>query len=59
MGINREELEKKALKAASAEEVMEFVRAAGEEITAAEAEHIFKKAQEKKADKGPLLNINL
>ena len=39
------------MKAASAEEIMEFVRAAGEEITAEEAEHIFKKAQEKKADK--------
>ena len=51
MAINREELKKKAMKAASAEEVMEIVRAAGEEITAEEAEHIFKKAQEKKADK--------
>ena len=51
MEIGREELKKKAMKAASAEEIMEFVRAAGEEITAEEAEHIFKKAQEKKADK--------
>ena len=51
MAIDREELKKKAMKAASAEEIMEFVRAAGEEITAEEAEHIFKKAQEKKADK--------
>ena len=51
MEIGREELKKKAMKAASAEEIMEIIQAAGEEITAEEAEHIFKKAQEKKADK--------
>ena len=51
MAIDREELIKKAMEAGSPEEIMEFVRAAGEEITAEEAEHIFKKAQEKKADK--------
>ena len=51
MTIDREELKKKAMKAASAKEVMGIVRAAEEEISAEEAEHIFKKAQEKKADK--------
>ena len=43
MEINREELTKKAMKAASAEEVMEIVRAAGEEITAEEAKQFFEK----------------
>ena len=51
MTIAREELKKMTLAAASAEEIVEIVKAAGEEITAEEAEHIFKKAQEKKADK--------
>ena len=51
MAIAREELKKMTLAAASAEEIVEIVKAAGEEITAEEAEHIFKKAQEKKADK--------
>ena len=51
MAIDREELEKKAIEAASAEEVMEIVRAAGEEITAEEAASFFKAVQERKADK--------
>ena len=51
MEINREELTKKAMKAASAEEVMEIVRAAGEEITAEEAKQFFEKVQERKTDK--------
>ena len=51
MAINREELTKKAMEAASAEEVMEIVRAAGEEITAEEAASFFKAVQERKADK--------
>ena len=51
MAIDREELEKKAIEAASAEEVMEIVRAAGEEITAEEAVSFFKAVQERKADK--------
>lgn len=50
MGINREELEKKALKAASAEEVMEIVRAAGEEITAEEAKKFFETLKKSQAD---------
>ena len=51
MAIDREEIEKKAIEAASAEEVMEIVRAAGEEITAEEAASFFKAVQERKADK--------
>lgn len=51
MGINREELEKKALKAASAEEVAEIIRAAGEKITDEEAAAFFKTVQERKAEK--------
>ena len=45
------ELKSKLLAAQSAEEVAALVKADGQEITAEEAEHIFKKAQEKKADK--------
>jgi hypothetical protein len=41
MEINREELEKKAVRAASAEEVAEIVRAAGEKITDEEAAAFF------------------
>ena len=37
MENNREELKKKTLAAASAEEIMEILKAAGEEITAEEA----------------------
>ena len=51
MAIAREELKKKAMKAASAEELMEIVQAAGEEITAEEAAQLFEKAQAKKTDK--------
>ena len=51
MTINREELKKKALEAASAEEIMEILKAAGEEITAEEAAKLFEKAQAKKTDK--------
>ena len=39
------------MEAANAEEVMEIVRAAGEEITAEEAAQLFEKAQAKKTDK--------
>ena len=51
MTINREELKKKALEAASAEEIMEILKAAGEEITAAEAAQLFEKVQAKKTDR--------
>ena len=51
MAINREELTKKAMEAASADEVMEIVRAAGEEITAEEAKQFFEKVQERRTDK--------
>ena len=51
MAIDREELKKKALEAASAEEIMEILKAAGEEITAEEAAQLFEKAQAKKTDK--------
>ena len=51
MGINPEEHEKKALKAASAEEVAEIIRAAGEKITDEEAAAFFKTVQERKAEK--------
>ena len=50
MAINREELKKKAMKAASAEEVMEIVRAAGEEITAEEAKKFFETLKKSQAD---------
>ena len=51
MAIDREELKKKAMKAASAEEVMEIMKAAGEEITAEEAERFYEKVQDKKTDR--------
>ncbi len=51
MAIDREELKKKAMEAASAEEVMEIVRAAGKEITAEEAKQFFEKVQAQKTDK--------
>jgi hypothetical protein len=51
MAIDREELKKKALEAASAEEIMEIMKAAGEEITAEAAAQLFEKAQAKKTDK--------
>ena len=50
MAIDREELEKKAIEAASAEEVMEIVRAAGEEITAEEAKQFFETLKKSQAD---------
>ena len=51
MENNREELKKKMLAAASAEEIMEILKAAGEEITAEEAAQLFEKAQAKKTGK--------
>ena len=51
MVIDRDELKKKAMKAASAEEVMEIVSACGEEITPVEAKDFFEKVQKQKADK--------
>ena len=51
MAIEREELKKKTLAAASAEEIMEIMKAAGEEITAEEAAQLFEKAQAKKTGK--------
>ena len=51
MAINREELKKKTLAAASAEEIMEIMKAAGEEITAEAAAQLFEKAQAKKTGK--------
>ena len=50
MAIDREELIKKTLAAASAEEVMEIVRAAGEEITAEEANQFFETLKKSQAD---------
>ena len=50
MAIEREELKKKTLAAASAEEVMEIVRAAGEEITAEEAKQFFETLKKSQAD---------
>ena len=50
MAINKEELKKKAFEAASAEELMELVKAAGVEITAEEAAKLFAKAQEQLTD---------
>jgi hypothetical protein len=54
MENNREELKKKTLAAASAEEIMEIMKAAGEEITAEEAAQLFEKAQAKKDGQGTL-----
>lgn len=51
MAIDRDELKKKALEAAGAEEIMEIVRSAGAEITAEEAKQFFEKVQERKTDK--------
>ena len=51
MAIEREELKKKTLAAASAEEIMEIMKAAGEEITAEEAERFYEKVQDKKTDR--------
>ena len=51
MAIEREELKKKTLAAASAEEIMEIMKAAGEEITAEEAAQLFEKVQAKKTGK--------
>ena len=51
MAIEREELKKKTLAAASAEEIMEIMKAAGEEITAEAAAQLFEKAQAKKTGK--------
>ena len=51
MENNREELKKMTLAAASAEEVMEIMKAAGEEITAEEAAQLFEKVQAKKTGK--------
>ena len=51
MAIEREELKKKTLAAASAEEIMEILKAAGEEITAEEAAQLFEKVQAKKTGK--------
>ena len=51
MAIDRNELKKKAMEAASAEEIMEIMKAAGEEITAEAAAQLFEKAQAKKTGK--------
>ena len=51
MAIKREGLKKKTLAAASAEEIMEIMAAAGEEITAEAAARLFEKAQAKKTGK--------
>ena len=51
MAIDRNELKKKAMEAAGAEEVMEIMKAAGEEITAEEAERFYEKVQDKKTDR--------
>ena len=56
MAIEREEIKKKALAAASAEEVMEIVRASGEEITPEEAARFFEEAQKLKADRSLFLD---
>ena len=56
MTIDRVELKKKAMEAASAEEVMEIVRAAGDEITAEEAKQFFDKVQERKTGKALFLD---
>ena len=51
MAIEREEFKKKTLAAASAEEIMEILKAAGEEITAEAAAQLFEKVQAQKTDK--------
>ena len=51
MAINREELKKQVMNAASAEEIMEIIKAAGEEITAEQAAQLFEKAQKRKEDR--------
>ena len=51
MAIDRNELKKKAMEAAGAEEIMEIMKAAGEEITAEEAERFYEKVQDKKTDR--------
>lgn len=51
MAIDRNELKKKAMEAASAEEIMEIMKAAGKEITAEEAERFYEKVQDKKTDR--------
>ena len=51
MAIDRNELKKKAMEAASAEEIMEIMKAAGEEITAEEAERFYEKVHDKKTDR--------
>ena len=48
MAIDREELKKQAVKAASAEEILEIIQTAGEEITAEQAEQLLEKAQKQK-----------
>lgn len=53
MTTGREELKKKTFAAASAEEVMEILKAAGEEITAEEAAQLFEKAQAGKTGREP------
>ena len=51
MAIDREELKKKALEAASAEEIVALLKDAGEEVTAEEAKKLFEKVQAQTADK--------
>ena len=51
MAIDRNELKKKAMEAAGAEEIMEIMKAAGEEITAEEVERFYEKVQDKKTDR--------
>ena len=51
MAIDRNELKKKAMEAAGAEEIMKIMKAAGEEITAEEAERFYEKVQDKKTDR--------
>ena len=51
MAIDRNELKKKAMEAAGAEEIMEIMKVAGEEITAEEAERFYEKVQDKKTDR--------
>ena len=51
MAIDRNELKKKVMEAAGAEEIMEIMKAAGEEITAEEAERFYEKVQDKKTDR--------
>ena len=51
MAIDRNELKKKAMEAAGAEEIMEIMKAAGEEITAEEAAQLFEKVQARKTER--------